>query len=569
MNLDQFQLDFPAHQSSQLVSSQPTSQPASSLPASPTRDYQLSSQQHAIQPSSQLGLPTSQLSSSQLVAEGRPKRATLAQKLEALDWHHSHSASQQQTVNHFMHKGEFGITRSSFNRWTKDEQRLRKSYMGLSAESRSIQKTLQQKKFAEVDKCLEKWYEQQLFHNQPVSERDLIQKWFTFHRLYHPESHTNREEEKSNGWIHHFKKCTASRKNDILQFVNSMTYQSKESEVSSIRHQLKEHSLKDIFHMDEFMVSNRVIPFANQSSKLVVGLCCNADGSEVIDPLIVTNFAIQGCYTSKVGLTTEIFWEYIKKFDSSLKGRKVVLLLDRLHQHVVAQNLENISVIWVSYSEPYHDAIRWLKLELKVMLLKYMHVEWINSRRIRVFQESDLLNMIQQAVDDLKEHKTLIRDCWLSSKFLPLLGQPAFNFKDEEVKFAKLLRIAHEEGIIEHAVGFGLDQILFPNDEKVCNRYHSDLDIVAIIKVATQNDEKEEVTYSAEANGTHRGVDRIKWQNVDKTLHVDLRNFFETEVEKFPRSRAAFMNLINEYVKESMDLWLEDRENNSILPDLG
>lgn len=556
MNLDQFELEYPTHHSSQ------QKEEASGLLSSQTGGFPPSSLPEGIPSSSYPDLvATSQLSSSQLERIGKPARATVSQKLEALDWYHSHGSSQKRTVSHFTQKGTFGITRSSFNRWINDEDRIREAYDKLGTDSRCTFKTVHERKNGEVDKCLEMWYEQKLFANQHVTERDLIQKWFTFDKLYNPsQSDAVKKEVKSNGWVYHFKSRLQHKRSNVETFQRSMASTTKLQEITHLRKLLEHEPSNSVFFMDEFMLTNTVVPQDGPRDVFTVGVCSNADGTEVWDPLIVSPSKIEGCYHSGIGFTTEIFWEYIKRIDSSLNGRKVTLLLDSLHQHVVAQNLTNIKVIWVRFSANlFTNIIRWFKLEFKIMLLKFKILFWMTTGTDHSLKGEDFVKLVKETSSQLGDQKSLIQQCWSFSNVLCDEGQThLYQFRDQEVKFARLLKLALDEKILTSPLLMGIDEILFPSDEEVSNTILSDQDIVARVKILNRSmNESNPKKGSQQMYSEVGSVDETDLEDIGKLLILALKPFFDNNPEKFIKSREALKVLMNQYVKESMDLWLD------------
>lgn len=396
----------------------------------------------------------------------------------------------------------------------------------------------------EVDRCLELWYEQMLFNNEPISQQEIVQKWLQFYRLTHP-GQTLEKETKSNGWLYHFKQGVRTRKAEIIKFVDNDMNLTREEEVMSARRRLEGVSPRDIFHIDEFMISGAIIP-TGSSANVVMGICCNSDASEIRAPLLITNSKVDGCYNSRVGLTPQIFWDYIHKFDDSLKGRKVVLVLDRLYEHVVAQNLDNVTILWVSHLCLYHDLIRWFKLELKILLLKFIHIDSMNTSTVRVTGEAELVGMTRHIALD----EGLIRNCW--SRLFEH-GASSFDLNEQELKFVKLLKLARDKNLLDTARLPTLEQIIFPYTEDVRNKLLSDQDIVARVKLMAM---KPMIQGEQELNVQGRELDAQDWKEVDKFLHNDLPAFLSSSA-RFSKAREAYEVLMNEYVKESMDLWLD------------
>jgi hypothetical protein len=89
---------------------------------------------------------------------------------------------------------------------------------------------------------------------------------------------------------------------------------------------------------------------------LTLAVCCNADGSDKLPPLVVSKYENPryfkninrdsfGCkYRSnlKAWMTQVIFLEWLKGFDARMAGRNVLLIMDNCSAHIPLMQLASI-----------------------------------------------------------------------------------------------------------------------------------------------------------------------------------------------------------------------------------
>lgn len=528
-----------------------------------------------------------------------PPRATLEQKIQALDWYYHHGTkSQQYTVKYFQNLGHFSITKSSFNRWLKEEQQLRASFRGISVDNRANYKTRPRYKKFEVDKCLERWFEERLFANDSVvSERELIDQWALFDHLIGGDA--GQGERKSNGWVYHFKKKHSKRKEIIGNWLDMISTMTIEDEIQRIRRKLDGVSLEDIYQFDEFALTTRITSGESESLKCIVGLMINGDGSDWVDPLIIGKAEVQGMenyYQSGVGLTNDVIIQYLTRWDRSLE-RKVVLLLDCLYEHVFDTScLKNIRLVFfnptrqtkyslVNCDEQVRDTleelqplnlgiIRNFKLLYKYTILQHYLNSFLTLHKIE--KMTNPVQMYQIIMDVFHEMKTnsggIVLQCWENSGILPRTStsptiKRQYINKTLESNFFQILQKFEQHGILKVNT-VNLDQLLFPLDEAVINKFHSDLEIVAMVKLEAKTNEQ-----SVEPSSQIIPLDPQERQHVEKFVNVDLKKFFTKNSMHFPKSSIQFQKFLNTFINESMTLQLDQTSSNNygdenILPDL-
>ena len=185
----------------------------------------------------------------------------------------------------------------------------------------------------------------------------------------------------SNGWLHQFQSWRSIRWYEQHGEAGDVPKQA-EQEMVMIQQALSAYSLKDQFNCDETALLWKQTPARSLSTQQLPGrkkekarlsalFCCNADGSEKLEPwfignarnphafraagINIRNFNLFWRSNSKAWMTTQIFIEFILWFDSRMTGRKVALLMDNFsaHQSAVADilasqcPLKNTLIIWL------------------------------------------------------------------------------------------------------------------------------------------------------------------------------------------------------------------------------
>lgn len=525
-------------------------------------------------------------------------RATLEQKIKVLDWYYLNGTkSQQYTVNYFISQNEFSITKSSFNRWLKDEDELRSMFQKINVNNRGVYKTRPNLKNYLIDKCLEKWVYQKLLMNESVSERVLIYQWRLFNELV---GNVDNNVGKSNGWVYHFKQKIMTTKNLIIDYLKMIESMPKNfhDEKTRLQNLFENVPISDIYQFDEIVLNPRITPLENESSSMrfIVGVCCNGDGSDWFEPLIINNHDLKrdGYYQSNINMiTNEIFLQYLTKLENSIE-KKIYLLIDCHYEHFInLENFKKIHIVWFNpnfqtrYSILSPSAklvsdfeelqflnlgvVRQFKLIFKNMCFKQYLYGLITLNKLINLTPVQVYEIIQSSFQDLKmNHKGLVLQCFENSGILPInqdsKKKQVFD-KILESSFIKLLTEFSKYGINIFTHNYSIDHILFPPDEFVVNKSYSESEIVALVKLEDKKLESQSVHPSL-----IQRVDSMELSNMDKLINVELRQFFAKYGDALQKSSEEFNKFLNVFINESMDIKMNQDElifqDENILPDL-
>ncbi|ODV88086.1 hypothetical protein CANARDRAFT_173946 [[Candida] arabinofermentans NRRL YB-2248] len=464
----------------------------------------------------------------------RLPRATLEQKIQVLDWHNrTEKKCQQKTVVHFKEVGQFAITKSTLNRWVMEEKQLRESYQNLTLNNTKLYKTKPKYKQPEVHRCLEILYEQSCCENQPITERELIEKWTKLYKDYHNAIDADIPA-KSNGWLHHFKKTNAVKRDSAKRYHNSTQRQGPvtvEMDQERIKMVVSAFKPSHVYQIDEisfntkptFMINNsdpetrtNGLSIDDPANKVTVALLANADGSRFFDPLIVSdepslkNIQEPNMEYNKNGiLTMEIFFKYITYVDSVLTAENsgpCVLLLDGLYSHIIPTDslqtlrLEYFASDVVDKQYHYYPLDYGIKRLFKSMV-KLNYLQSFNallssnnkksSTGVKfVIGKNELIQYIMGAAAWMQNKNLQVNICYCFQKSGMVSNYtPQQNvFSDVELghdraKEEALLSILFEyqkHQLVNQNVD--LNQLLFPDDEEVNNVHLSDSDVISLVK---------------------------------------------------------------------------------------
>ena len=141
------------------------------------------------------------------------ERATLAQKIQVLDYFHSSGSSQLKTVNKF--RNEISISKSSLSEWLKRENDLRQSFaqdeFKLSKNSRRKVKF----KYEKINRAMDMLVQSRLEKNEPITQPILRQHWSVYAHQYGVDD-PKRLICFSHGWLNQFKKRHGLKRGSLL-----------------------------------------------------------------------------------------------------------------------------------------------------------------------------------------------------------------------------------------------------------------------------------------------------------------------------------------------------------------
>ncbi|CCH42919.1 hypothetical protein BN7_2465 [Wickerhamomyces ciferrii] len=503
-------------------------------------------------------------------------RATLEQKIEVLDWYYSNGTkSQLYTVKYFQDLNLFSITKSSFNRWLKHEDELRESYKKVKYNDSSQYKVAPVFQNELIYKCLEFWYEQNIWFNKNFTERELISQYKKFGELIGITKDLN----KSNGWCYHFKQKHQKRKDVLIDYVNlklnfANCFTSLSAERNSFKKSLENIEPQDIFQYEELLI-NDGNNLNNSSWNFHVGVLINYKNSRKFDPIVVNSshdVEGPGYYQSSLGkISNEIFLDWLTQINNKL-DKKIYIMLSLKFEHVLSlEKFDKIGIIWfnpnlqtqlnylgygrqqsIEYQPFYLGIGQLIKMLIKIKIWQI----YSQSLEIRITSQQ-IYQIIQWSLDRLvKDYKNLVISCFEHSGLLPW-----FN---EELKYSKpVIEPKILDKFIEYYNKFNndpiskfkpsiqqLNQILFPIHDQLINKFYTDVEIIALMKLKLKDFE-----YKSYKTNTPL-VNPQELIKINKFINEDLRNFFNkygNKYHKFNKSSLKFNEFLNEFLQDEDD----------------
>jgi len=428
---------------------------------------------------------------------GSVPQTSLLQKVEALNYHNyqlliNPKHKQSDTIKHFKDQNTFPISRSSLNRWIANEVNIREECLKLSDKTKGKTKTRRPHnpttgkllKFFENDKvmkCLKAYYLQYLVVQPDIVplEKELRTSYKEIKQLFDAEDLGNDVLLDESSWPHTFMQFLEPQVESIKQ---NLAQQSEIQKVSKsllaernrLRNTLRGYKMSQIYQFNEllFNINNLydLTDFNNDkiytnpvdndnltgdirtNKTITLGICCNLDGSDFIDPLLISNLtnsknmyknnSTNEYFYNPEGLNTrEILRDFLTTWNTklSIEGKKIALVLDTYLCHYgLLYEFSNIEFVFLNSkfdktTSYYHRTQlklpfsfgleRLVKYKLKLSLFKKFYKRNIPLNR---FDGIDIIN-------NIKTNYSLIIEAFRSEKYKLFLqlGVTASRIIDE------------------------------------------------------------------------------------------------------------------------------------------
>ena len=182
----------------------------------------------------------------------KKERATLQQRIEILDWHHTNNSSQVETAKHFDSiYPNLQLKQPLISSWLKEELKWRREWENVHKAGSRTAKRVAQTQHPEITEMLETWVSMALEDGLVLTGEVLRQKWTHFAEL----RGVPKDEylALSEGWLTQFKERMGLKERKRHGEAASSDKQTVENERQRIQAIIKDsqYSLKDIFNMDE------------------------------------------------------------------------------------------------------------------------------------------------------------------------------------------------------------------------------------------------------------------------------------------------------------------------------
>ena len=399
----------------------------------------------------------------------RRERATLAQQIEILDWHHANGENQTKTASHFHREyPNLMIKQPLLSKWLKEEQKWREQWENLKGTNRNV-KRVRQTQHPEITEMMDLWVAQAMEDGIDLTGEVLRQKWTKFADLAGiPEDDRLH---LSDGWLARFKARHDLKNRKRHGEGASANRDAVEQDRQRIQRLITMLGYKprDVFNMDEtglfyaYMpessndfsanISYSLPPDRGLSNKkqsgvkghkvrLTYAFTTNADGSEKLCPFIIGKAKSPRAFNKKTGsqlgfyyrnnakawMTTDLYQEFLHQWDCDLEksGRKVLLLQDNFSGHIVPDNLQNIHVEnftanLTAHVQPLDQGIiRCFKSHYRARYIQRAIDRYESD--VTPLQIYDIDQLEAMRLADLAWHDvdtTTIRNCWHKAGILP------------------------------------------------------------------------------------------------------------------------------------------------------
>ncbi|CAJ0921219.1 14144_t:CDS:2 [Entrophospora sp. SA101] len=158
----------------------------------------------------------------------------------------------------------------------------------------------------------------------------------------------------SSGWLQSFKNRNNLKRYQLHGESGSADTNAIENALPDLKAIISSFRPECVYNMDETGLFSR-----QDKEHLTVVLCCNADGTDKLPPLIIGKFLKPWCMknvnmnnlgityraNTKAWMTAVLFQEWLRLFDQRMSGRKVLLLLDNAPCHIIEEvKLKNTQI---------------------------------------------------------------------------------------------------------------------------------------------------------------------------------------------------------------------------------
>ena len=309
------------------------------------------------------------------------------------------------------------------------------------------QKRMRLSHWPELEDALFEWQQRMELKHATLTGELLIETALQFWRRL-PQYQSLPEPKFSVGWLAGFKQRHGIKRQRKHGEVASVDAATVEAELVELRELLKDYELDDIYNMDETAIFWKAGPDATrgktEKARITANLACNVTGTRKLSPWIIgkakkprcfkginiANLPIEWRWNTKAWMTGRVFKEYLLWFDSQMRGRKVVLLIDGFSAHYLGLNLvetefpnplPNTKVVFLppdATSQPLDQGIiRTFKAYYRRQWLRYQVAEYEANRMPE--KTVNVLKAIRWAIsawDDISP--STIHNCWVKARVL-------------------------------------------------------------------------------------------------------------------------------------------------------
>ncbi|XP_074350027.1 CENP-B homolog protein 2-like [Apium graveolens] len=227
-------------------------------------------------------------------------------------------------------------------------------------------------KYPDMEKVLYEWF-LQYQDRVNMTEELILEKAKETMKILYPQQ--DQEHTFSQGWLDKFKLRHGIKSFRRFGESGSVDVQDMEKKLESIREKINQFPMKDVFNMDETglfyrlqadhsLATKQLEGRKQDKERLTVVICYNEDGSEKIPLWIIGKYAKPRCFKNvnmgslnchyrankRAWMTSVLFDEYIRWFDSQMQGRRILFVVDNCPAH--PKNIEGLQNVELYFLPP-------------------------------------------------------------------------------------------------------------------------------------------------------------------------------------------------------------------------
>jgi hypothetical protein len=262
----------------------------------------------------------------------------------------------------------------------------------------------------------------------------------------------------SKGWLANFKKRFNISCVVLHGESGSVDTAVLEEKMPQIIQKCQEYNIADIYNFDETALFWRMRPSKTlaaslkskgskgnnngkkkDKSRISIGLCVNADGSDFLKPLVIgtaknprsfksfrPNTLVEYYYNTKAWMNSNVFQNYVMKLDRKFAqmNRKILLVLDNVSSHCLGEvTLKNIELLFLppnttSKIQPLDQGIiNSFKSKYRKKFLAW-RIDQLEKGDDRKLPLKEAIYWIAEAKEDVNQ--AVVKNCW---KHAGILGK--------------------------------------------------------------------------------------------------------------------------------------------------
>ncbi|UYV73501.1 TIGD4 [Cordylochernes scorpioides] len=410
------------------------------------------------------------------------------------------------------------IPQSSLSTIIKNSEKIHQQALHAGESSR---KRARGSTYADVDEALLQWFKQARSAALPVNGPLLSEKAKTLALEFGLKDFTG-----SGGWIERWKARHGIKLRNICGESADVNRETMTNWLTDVMPNIiSNYACKDIFNADETGLFWRLLPdktlhFKGETctggkaskERITILLCCNMDGSEKMQPLVIGKAKQPRCFrgikhlpvqyeaNQKAWMTGLLFESWVRHIDKKMAGqhRQIILLLDNCGAHPPdMQGLTNTRIAFLppnttSMLQPCDQGI--------IRNFKMIHRTRLMRKYLTAYDVGTALTInLKQAVDIISVAwndvlPATISNCWHHSGIIksdvssPLdTPQPATQMWEQQSLFDRM------KEVLKIPLEMDFDSYADADNDVVTNAMLSDVEIVESILQAKEEEETDQV----------------------------------------------------------------------------